>query len=468
MQTLFYGGFAAWMVVLSGCTELAPPSERAISSDLASIAEDGVFDDAFDDTLSPQAACSCDRGWDYWGNPIPVGTTDCGHSVCGLDDKRYSCSSSGWVVQSTASCNGSSAPSNTKFGVNSATWYNSSCAQEAQVRSLGMGYYLEIALSENDKYTVASAVQCAINNGVIPIVRVCVTGNCGFQDVASYLRFLRYVDDNVSGIFYAIAGPNEPLSETWLPGLGGVSYPYSESEMNLLGQANAQYMNAVINGLNGRRLAQGGQIALLSPVYNCTHPDMSRFIGRMSTYGANFSALEGIAGNAYNVSTAQGLTIGHYVDNCQYAFASRGIAAPYDRFYVTEIGAYESVRNTDPNWGVVPHSTALANLSNQVNAMRTDRTIRAGLFFNGFGTNSDPNFDYGEISGSEWSQILGGAPPPPSCPCLSGVDNFCQYAPSTPNCPMTAPGGYCDPNGNGTFDDADWVTGYYDYLGSCN
>lgn len=67
-------------------------------------------------------------------------------------------------------------------------------------------------------------------------------------------------------------------------------------------------------------------------------------------------------------------------------------------------------------------------------------------------------------------------PPPPECPCLDMVpgvteeiDNFCFYGPNYPGCPMTEPGGYCDPDGDGNFYDehGDWVQGYYDYLDQC-
>jgi len=63
-----------------------------------------------------------------------------------------------------------------------------------------------------------------------------------------------------------------------------------------------------------------------------------------------------------------------------------------------------------------------------------------------------------------WGQTLGGAQ---ACPCLDGADNFCQYGPSYPGCTMTYPGGYCDPNGDGDFSDADWARGYYEYLDAC-
>jgi hypothetical protein len=60
-------------------------------------------------------------------------------------------------------------------------------------------------------------------------------------------------------------------------------------------------------------------------------------------------------------------------------------------------------------------------------------------------------------------------PPFPTCPCINapGVDNFCHYGPSYAGCPMTAPGGYCDPNGDGSFVDGDWVQGWYDWHAQC-
>lgn len=58
------------------------------------------------------------------------------------------------------------------------------------------------------------------------------------------------------------------------------------------------------------------------------------------------------------------------------------------------------------------------------------------------------------------------------CPCKDGdpnFDNVCHWPPNTPNCPPTAPGGYCDPNGDGKYDEpnADWDKGYYEYHDKC-
>ncbi|HLM74407.1 MAG TPA: hypothetical protein VK459_16995, partial [Polyangiaceae bacterium] len=88
----------------------------------------------------------------------------------------------------------------------------------------------------------------------------------------------------------------------------------------------------------------------------------------------------------------------------------------------------------------------------------------------------DPNAD-GDFGDADWVRgyneykeaCSGGSPPPPppACECKSGVDNFCLYPAKTSGCEMTMPGGYCDPNGDGSFDDANWEKGYYDYHAAC-
>lgn len=95
----------------------------------------------------------------------------------------------------------------------------------------------------------------------------------------------------------------------------------------------------------------------------------------------------------------------------------------------------------------------------------------------------DPNGD-GSFTDADWvkgyeehqSQCGGGSgppdnpppgdPPPAStCPCTG--DNRCANPPSTAGCPMTSPGGYCDPNGDGSFTDGDWVKGWTEHQNDC-
>ncbi len=57
-----------------------------------------------------------------------------------------------------------------------------------------------------------------------------------------------------------------------------------------------------------------------------------------------------------------------------------------------------------------------------------------------------------------------------TCPCNPNdpnFNNFCYYGPNTGGCPMTLAGGYCDPNGDGSYQDGDWNQGWYDYQAQC-
>jgi hypothetical protein len=70
---------------------------------------------------------------------------------------------------------------------------------------------------------------------------------------------------------------------------------------------------------------------------------------------------------------------------------------------------------------------------------------------------------------TEWcdgcSEDCGGC----TCGCVDDplFTNYCQFVPNTVGCPMTAPGGYCDPNGDGDYADADWAKGEADYAWQC-
>lgn len=54
-----------------------------------------------------------------------------------------------------------------------------------------------------------------------------------------------------------------------------------------------------------------------------------------------------------------------------------------------------------------------------------------------------------------------------SCAAGGERDNLCHWPPNTPGLPETAPGGLCDPNGDGSYDDADWGRGYNLYRDRC-
>jgi hypothetical protein len=376
----------------------------------------------------------CDSGWDFWGNPIPFNATAGGFTVCSLANATATCTPSGWTLGASG-CSASSTPYNTKFGVNSATWFDAGCDPERSAAAKGMGYYLEIARQPSDAGAVAASINCAIGARIVPIVRICDAANpCGFKNVNDYVSFLQQVDNQTNGAFWAIAGPNEPLTEKWIPGTEGIVFNngYTDAQLDTLGARNAEYMNAVINGMNGRRRAQGGQVGLLSPAFNCTDPSNPAFVQKMRNHAANFAALDGISGNAYNVNTSAGLTITKYVNDCLNTLP--GITSP---FFITEMGAFESDRNPSSGSPHIPHATALANLRNQVAVLRTNSRIRGALFFDAFNTNTDPAFRYGVIADSEWPTLLSGGATlgAPSCdsnpPPANPSEDFTSMPPWT-------------------------------------
>jgi hypothetical protein len=61
--------------------------------------------------------------------------------------------------------------------------------------------------------------------------------------------------------------------------------------------------------------------------------------------------------------------------------------------------------------------------------------------------------------------------PSTSCPCYPSAyphNNFCLHPPSTSGCLMTFPGGYCDQNEDGSFEDGDWDYGYNHHQAHCH
>lgn len=52
-----------------------------------------------------------------------------------------------------------------------------------------------------------------------------------------------------------------------------------------------------------------------------------------------------------------------------------------------------------------------------------------------------------------------------NCACADDVESFCDYP--AYSCRRTAPGGYCDPDGDGDFADADWARGWDEFQSNC-
>lgn len=103
-----------------------------------------------------------------------------------------------------------------KLGPNSATLYKQGDGFYARTQNNGMGYTLEIASSSGLQKTI-DGINSSLANGATSIIRIGVSGRGeGFEDVNTYIDFLKSVNAGINGTAYALAGPNEPDLEPWL------------------------------------------------------------------------------------------------------------------------------------------------------------------------------------------------------------------------------------------------------------
>jgi len=249
-------------------------------------------------------------------------------------------------------------------------------------KGYNMGYTLEIISNPSELGGTITAFNKALDQGMTPILRACLATGCGFTDPTVYANFINQVADGLSGrAFYAVAGPNEPLTEFWTGG--------AEGDPATVGPPLAQYMNLVIAGVNK------SNVRVLSPVFNITDGKNTELVNVMKDNQANFAGLYGIAGNSYNIG---GKSITGYIDDFKAALnATTGANKP---LLITEIGMIEK----GPN---VSHSQGLANLVREVDLMRQDERIQAYLLFNSFANNPDPAFKYNWLSNADMLQVAG-------------------------------------------------------------
>jgi hypothetical protein len=332
-----------------------------------------------------------------------------------------------------------------KLGINYATYDidNSYTATNTRAHDLHMGFTLQIGNWPGEAYGMAADFNNALDQGLTPILRICVGNSCPtYQNPSDYVNMLSQLSDLVSGRnFYAIAGPNEPLGERWLPAESAVTFPFSAAEIDTMGKANADYMNFIINGVAALNKPN---IHLLSPVMNSTDPNADDLITAMKAHNANFAALSGIAINAYNLK-------GYIVDGqltetiTQFIDRMRAQGFQNSDFYLTEIGMFEVAGN--PNWSgtPVPRSQALANMATEIAKMKADPKVKAYLLFDSFNTNADPNFAYNVMSDLDIQGIMGteclvdttDTPTPTDTPVVTGTSTPTPSLTLTPSPSLT-------------------------------
>ncbi len=324
----------------------------------------------------------------------------------------------------TCSKNGINFASTIAYDPNYKTYYD-------RATSLKMGYTLEMAVIPEQVYQIAQSFNYALDHHITPILRICYynesnpSAGCGFRNPATYVSFLNQLAD-LTGVlgycsdptsaqcksrtFYAIAGPNEPLAERWIPGAEVYNYPYNAAAINTMGKLNADYMNAVINGVTKPT------VKLLTPAFNMTEPDFPAFTLAMKNNGAQFTKVAGVAGNAYDVN---GTVISYWVNRLRTQTPLGAL-----NLFLTEAGAYETAG--------VSKTDAMTMLAGQLKILRDDPKISTVLIFNGFGTNTQGSFQYNNYTNTEYKSIILQS-------CLKDPDPnciYCKLCGVKPTCPV--------------------------------
>lgn len=293
-----------------------------------------------------------------------------------------------------------------KLGINYAVVGPVTSSVHDRAANLKLGFTLEIATDPNQVWGIADSFNYSLDHGLTPILRICYGNTCGFTDPNDYVNFLNQLADLVGQrTFYALAGPNEPISETWLGGTPG--------DWQTIAPLVTTYMNAIINGVNQPN------VKLLSPAFNLTHPTLNQEVTLMRQSGAKFNLLSGIAGNAYNLK-------GYIVDNQLRETISSQAARLREvdnnlftnsQIFLTEIGMFESETNLNWTGTKVAAAQAYANLAREVEILRRDPQILSFLLFDSFGTNPDQNFSYNFLTDNQITGLFN-----PLCALPNDVD----------------------------------------------
>lgn len=168
-----------------------------------------------------------------------------------------------------------------------------------KISDLGLGYNLIIVSSKGEASRVRSLVKEANSKNIEPVVRLCWNdksdGHCG--DFKSSEGLISFINDINSGFtnedyFYSIvAGPNEPLTETWL----------INNDSNISNDDYAKTLADYVRDV-ATSDANNDNVNIITPAFNL-HACSSRvdfinkFIYNLGDDGRN--ALEGFVGNSY-------------------------------------------------------------------------------------------------------------------------------------------------------------------------
>ena len=363
--------------------------------------------------------CRCYDGKDQWGNNIPPSSTYCGYATVGVSGEKWQCTAGGWEKYA----NSGQAVNNAKFGINTAAWLSpgAEAADWQKAEDYRMGFFLMMIGDQQEHnqidWRIAQPIETARrDHGLKSILRLCDGGgNCNYMSNPGRLVTIlnnTYLRDHVQGQWFVVVGPNEPPTEKWMtpttqamvPGLP--NYVYTSAQLDTIATEMAIFADHVMdNTTASHRQSNGGDIGMLSPVWDChninTQPLMAKFETQLRNRGRSMTQFDGIGINAYNLG---GQKATKYINDCKaWLQTATNVASSSFKYYLTETGMLEVPKDD------VPPALARDNFRELNKTLRSDSTIKAALFFNATGRNTASEFQYNVLTQScEWNYLTGG------------------------------------------------------------
>jgi LAS superfamily LD-carboxypeptidase LdcB len=232
---------------------------------------------------------------------------------------------------------------------------------------LGGSYTIGIAFNPSDSASTAKFIENATESNLIPIIRLCVVGSCGFTSPESIVSFYNSVNGQASSEFIAMIGPNEPTTGT-------------PTEMEGFGYANGDYdslvadTNSIAEQLQAFRVVNGGNMYLSPGAFNMvTEPNADTDNYKRLLNPALYDYL---MGNAYEILARTSLDAEGNESGESYGYYATRLKEYVDqnnlKFILTEFGIFR---------GQADESTLKEYASLSFASFCADENVVGALFF---------------------------------------------------------------------------------------
>jgi murein DD-endopeptidase MepM/ murein hydrolase activator NlpD len=260
---------------------------------------------------------------------------------------------------------------------------------------LGMSYNLAIFYSPDEANSAIDFVNTNIEDGFIPIVRLCVAvpGSCKFNSTEDVINFYKKIHAKANGEFIAMVGPNEP-------GTGVDGY----LEMNGFGGGINSYpqiinfVNQAAEGLQSYRSINGGKLYLTPGAFNLTNAinrDVYEYLYNPSNPKLKINLFDYLMGNVYALGEP-------YVNDIPYPYATYRDGENHNGKGLGNFAEENNIPVILTEFGILkgPEDNKLALIREAKESFKllcADETVSGILFFQSF-LNDDGSILISEIS----------------------------------------------------------------------